>query len=65
MLLSTLGFSVGVIDGLMGLLFVGSEMRALKEFEWEVRNTRERALAKNGIVKTDSENSEIPFASER
>jgi sphingomyelin phosphodiesterase 2 len=46
-------------------LFVGSEMRALKEFEWEVRNTRERALAKNGIVKTDSENSEIPFASER
>ncbi|KAL1794037.1 hypothetical protein ACET3X_007458 [Alternaria dauci] len=36
MLLSTLGLSVGVIDGLMGLLFVGSEMRALKEFEWEL-----------------------------
>lgn len=46
MLLSSLGLSVGVIDGLMGLLFVGSEIRALKEFEWEVRNTRERALAK-------------------
>ncbi|KAF1829743.1 hypothetical protein BDW02DRAFT_560506 [Decorospora gaudefroyi] len=45
MLLSTLGFSVGVIDGLMGLLFIGSEMRALKEFEWEVRTVRERALA--------------------
>jgi len=44
MLLSTVGMSVGVIDGLMGLLFVGSEIRALKEFEWEVRNARERAL---------------------
>jgi sphingomyelin phosphodiesterase 2 len=44
MFLSTLGLSVGVIDGLMGFLFVGSEMRALKEFEWEVRNARERAL---------------------
>ncbi|KAF7673465.1 hypothetical protein GT037_008788 [Alternaria burnsii] len=65
MLLSTLGFSVGVIDGLIGLLFVGSEMRALKEFEWEVRNTRERALAKNETRKTDSENRGIHFASER
>jgi sphingomyelin phosphodiesterase 2 len=44
MLLSSVGLSVGVIDGLMGLLFVGSEMRALKEFEWEVRNARERAV---------------------
>lgn len=48
MLLSSLGLSLGVIDGLMGFLFVGSEMRALKEFEWEVRNTRERALATGG-----------------
>lgn len=48
MFLSTFGLSLGVIDGLMGFLFVGSEMRALKEFEWEVRNTRERALAMNG-----------------
>ncbi|KAI8938952.1 hypothetical protein NX059_004804 [Plenodomus lindquistii] len=46
--LSTFGMSLGVIDGLMGFLFVGSEMRALKEFEWEVRNTRERALARSG-----------------
>jgi sphingomyelin phosphodiesterase 2 len=44
MLVSSVGLSVGVIDGLMGLLFVGSEIRALKEFEWEVRNARERAL---------------------
>jgi sphingomyelin phosphodiesterase 2 len=48
MLLSTVGLSVGVIDGLMGFLFVGSEMRALREFEWEVRNARERALRMGG-----------------
>jgi sphingomyelin phosphodiesterase 2 len=52
MLLSSFGLSVGVIDGLMGLLFVGSEIRALKEFEWEVRNARQRALALEG--KSDS-----------
>ncbi|KAI5248961.1 sphingomyelinase family protein [Aureobasidium subglaciale] len=45
MLLSTLGLSAGVIDGLMGGLFVGSELRALKEFEWEITNARDMALA--------------------
>ncbi|KAF1949288.1 DNase I-like protein [Byssothecium circinans] len=44
MFLSSLGLSVGVLEGLMGGLFVASELRALKEFEWEVRNTRQRAL---------------------
>jgi sphingomyelin phosphodiesterase 2 len=63
MLLSTLGLSVGVIDGLMGFLFIGSEIRALKEFEWEVRNTRERALVKAG--KTGSKGSQTPSASEQ
>jgi sphingomyelin phosphodiesterase 2 len=63
MLLSTLGLSVGVIDGLMGLLFVGSELRALKEFEWEVRNARERALKAGGRKKT-SEDSQISRTSE-
>lgn len=48
MLLSSLSLSVGVIDGLMGGLFVGSELRALKEFQWEVGNTRARALAFQG-----------------
>jgi sphingomyelin phosphodiesterase 2 len=43
MLLSTLGLSAGVIDGLIGGLFVGSELRALKEFEWEIKNAREAA----------------------
>jgi sphingomyelin phosphodiesterase 2 len=50
MLLSSVGLSVGVIDGLMGLLFVGTEMRALKEFEWEVRNARERAVARGKLT---------------
>ncbi|KAL6707795.1 phospholipase C type enzyme [Coniothyrium glycines] len=63
MLISTLGMSVGVIDGLIGLLFVGSEMRALKEFEWEVRNTRERALAR--VKEKSIQESQIANASER
>ena len=42
-LLSTLGFGAGVIDGLIGGLFIGSELRALKEFEWEIRNAKEMA----------------------
>lgn len=43
MLLSTLGLASGVIDGLIGGLFVGSELRALKEFEWEIRNAKDAA----------------------
>jgi len=43
MLLSTLGLSAGVIDGLIGGLFIGSEIRALKEFEWEICNARAAA----------------------
>lgn len=52
MLLSSLGLSVGVIDGLMGLLFGGSEMRALKEFEWEVKNAMVRASDSEGLMKS-------------
>lgn len=40
-LVSTLNLGAGILDGLIGGLFVGSEMRALKEFEWEIRNARE------------------------
>ena len=43
MLVSTLGLSAGVIDGLIGGLFVGSEIRSLKEFEWEIKNARRAA----------------------
>ncbi|KAK5138018.1 hypothetical protein LTR08_005815 [Meristemomyces frigidus] len=45
MLISTLGLSAGLLDGLMGGLFVGSELRALKEFEYEIRNAREQAAS--------------------
>lgn len=47
-LLSTLGFGAGVIDGLIGGLFIGSELRALKEFEWEIRNARDMAQGRRG-----------------
>ncbi|KAJ4383186.1 phospholipase C type enzyme [Didymella sp. IMI 355093] len=55
MFLSSVGLSVGVIDGLMGLLFGGSEMRALKEFEWEVENAMARVSELEG--KTSNEQS--------
>nr|POE93438.1 inositol phosphosphingolipids phospholipase c [Quercus suber] len=48
MLLSTLGLSAGVLDGLMGGLFVKSELRALKEFQWEIRNARDFASRVGG-----------------
>lgn len=41
--LSTLGFGAGVVDGLIGGLFMSSEIRALKEFEWEIGNARREA----------------------
>lgn len=44
MLLSSLGLSAGVVDGLIGGLFVGAELRALKEFEWEVVCLRAAAV---------------------
>lgn len=40
-LVSTLSFGAGILDGLIGGLFMSSELRALKEFEWEVRNAKE------------------------
>lgn len=40
MLLSTLGFGAGLIDGLIGGLFVESELRALREFEFEISNAK-------------------------
>lgn len=43
-LVSTLNFGAGILDGLIGGLFVSSELRALKEFEWEVRNARSLVL---------------------
>jgi len=50
MLLSTLILSTGVIDGLIGGLFIGSEIRALKEFEWEISNARAAANGEPHIL---------------
>lgn len=48
MLLSSLGLVAGTIDGLIALLFIGSEMRALKEFEWEILNAKAAASGDSG-----------------
>lgn len=53
MLLSTLGLGAGIIDGLIGGLFVGSEIRALKEFEWEICNARAGANGESNIMEEE------------
>ncbi|KAI9800151.1 MAG: phospholipase C type enzyme [Piccolia ochrophora] len=40
LLASTLGTAAGVVDGLIGGLFVRSEVSALREFAWEVESAR-------------------------
>lgn len=42
-LFSTLNLAAGVLNGLIGGLFITSELRALKEFDWEIRNVRAAA----------------------
>ncbi|KAL8707531.1 MAG: hypothetical protein Q9220_007473 [cf. Caloplaca sp. 1 TL-2023] len=60
--ISTLSFGGGVLDGLIGGLFVGSELRALKEFEWEITMTKERAERSEGAGGDTVERE--PFSSE-
>ena len=43
MLVSSLVLVAGTVDGLLSLLFFGSELRALREFEWEIRNAKAAA----------------------
>ncbi|KAL7789465.1 Endonuclease/exonuclease/phosphatase [Trichoderma ceciliae] len=45
MLVASLGLATGVVDGLLALLFFWSEIRALKEFEWEIRTARSLATS--------------------
>lgn len=40
MLVASLGLATGIVDGLMALLFFWSEIRALREFEWEIRTAK-------------------------
>ncbi|KAL8771917.1 MAG: hypothetical protein Q9209_002855 [Squamulea sp. 1 TL-2023] len=41
--ISTLNFGAGIVQGLIGGLFEGHELRALKEFGWEIGNCKEIA----------------------
>lgn len=52
MLLSSLGLSAGVVDGLMGFLFVGSELRALREFKYEIDTAADQARRKRQLHST-------------
>ncbi|KAK5990883.1 Inositol phosphosphingolipids phospholipase C [Cladobotryum mycophilum] len=47
MLVSSLCLTAGVIEGLLALLFFSAELRALKEFEWEIRTARSFASDEN------------------
>ena len=51
MLVSTLGLSLGIVQGLMGGLFNASEERCLREFEWEIRQAKEAAKNAEGREK--------------
>ncbi|KAI1468888.1 DNase I-like protein [Daldinia caldariorum] len=50
LVLSSLGLLAGAVDGLMGLLFFGAELRALREFEWEIMNAKASASGAHGMV---------------
>ncbi|KAF7190682.1 Inositol phosphosphingolipids phospholipase C [Pseudocercospora fuligena] len=63
MFLSTLGLSAGVIDGLMGFLFVGSELRALREFKHEIDTAAERAKTLT-VSKTSTEDARVVLQDE-
>ncbi|KAJ5415543.1 Endonuclease/exonuclease/phosphatase [Penicillium sp. CMV-2018d] len=54
-LVSTLNFGAGILDGLIGGLFMSGELRALKEFEWEVSNARSLVVAAEAGAGTASE----------
>jgi sphingomyelin phosphodiesterase 2 len=44
MLLSSLGLAAGVVDGLIGGLFMSWEIRSLKEFKWDMENARQLSM---------------------
>lgn len=54
MLLSSLSLVAGVIDGLLALLLFSWEIRALKEFEWEVLNAKMLACGSPGMSQKET-----------
>lgn len=58
-LLSTFNLAAGIVNGLIGGLFMSAEIRSLKEFEWEIGNAkaiaeqRERGLGVGELVKLE------------
>ncbi|KAL1838271.1 hypothetical protein VTJ49DRAFT_2842 [Mycothermus thermophilus] len=54
-LVSTLNLAAGVVDGLLALLFFRSELRALREFEWEVRNAKSVMFGGGGFIDDDDD----------
>ena len=56
LLASSLGLAAGTVDGLLALLFFGgSELRALREFEWEILNAKAAAAGALGLSHEDEE----------
>ncbi|KAI5305642.1 hypothetical protein KEM56_003782 [Ascosphaera pollenicola] len=49
-LVSTIVFALGTIDLWIGFLFVSWELRALREFEWEIRNAKKLSLQEDTDV---------------
>ncbi|KAL9042416.1 MAG: hypothetical protein Q9180_000624 [Flavoplaca navasiana] len=47
-LISTLNLGGGILQGLIGGLFEGNELRALEEFEWEMERCKEHAETVDG-----------------
>ncbi|KAI1341499.1 Endonuclease/exonuclease/phosphatase [Xylariaceae sp. FL0016] len=55
LVVSSLGLVGGSLDALMALLFFGAESKALKEFEWEIRNAKATASGSSGTVMGEEE----------
>ncbi|KAI1640482.1 Endonuclease/exonuclease/phosphatase [Biscogniauxia mediterranea] len=55
LILSSLGFLAGAVDGLLALLFFGPELAALNEFEWEIMNAKATASGAYGLVQGGDE----------
>lgn len=53
MFFGSLNLVAGTIDGLLALLFFNSELRALKEFEWEIRNAKAAASGELVVLSED------------